>query len=153
MFDGSVSGLRTGGAVLFNGIRVGEVTGLKLDPDKPQQVIATVSVDKTVAIRPDVQIGLEFQGLTGIASIALKGGSVDEPALVGSKDNPPALTAPPNATADITRPRARRCAGSTSSSSTIRKPSTTRSPISTSSAPRWRAIPSASTRSPPACRT
>jgi phospholipid/cholesterol/gamma-HCH transport system substrate-binding protein len=102
VFDGSVSGLRTGGAVLFNGIRVGEVTGLKLDPAKPQQVIATVSIDKTVAIRPDVQIGLEFQGLTGIASIALKGGSVDKPALVGSKDNPPALTAPPNATADIT---------------------------------------------------
>ena len=102
VFDGSVSGLRTGGAVLFNGIRVGEVTGLKLDPDKPQQVVATVSVDKNVAIRPDVQIGLEFQGLTGIASIALKGGSVDKPALVGSKDNPPALTAPPNATADIT---------------------------------------------------
>jgi phospholipid/cholesterol/gamma-HCH transport system substrate-binding protein len=102
VFDGSVSGLRTGGSVLFNGIRVGEVTGLKLNPDKPQQVIATISVDKSVAIRPDVQIGLEFQGLTGIASIALKGGGTDQPILVGSKENPPTLTAPPNATADIT---------------------------------------------------
>ena len=66
-----MSGLRTGASVLFNGIRVGEVTGLKLNPDKPQQVVAVVSVDKSVAIRPDTQIGLEFQGLTGIASIAL----------------------------------------------------------------------------------
>ena len=63
VFDGSVSGLRTGASVLFNGIRVGEVTGLKLNPDKPQQVIAAVSVDKAVAIRSDTQIGLEFQGL------------------------------------------------------------------------------------------
>ena len=31
-FEGSVSGLLAGSAVLFNGIRVGEVTGLQLDP-------------------------------------------------------------------------------------------------------------------------
>ena len=103
VFEGSVSGLRTGASVLFNGIRVGEVTGLSLNADKPQQVIATVSIDKSVAIRPDVQIGLEFQGLTGVASIALQGGSPDKPALAGSKDNPPELKAPPNATADITQ--------------------------------------------------
>jgi phospholipid/cholesterol/gamma-HCH transport system substrate-binding protein len=102
-FDGSVSGLRTGASVLFNGIRVGEVTGLKLNPDKPQQVVAVVSVDKAVAIRPDTQIGLEFQGLTGIASIALSGGSADRPVLVGSRDNPPLMIAPPNATSDITQ--------------------------------------------------
>jgi phospholipid/cholesterol/gamma-HCH transport system substrate-binding protein len=101
VFDGSVSGLRTGGTVLFNGIRVGEVTNLKLNPQKPQQVIATFSIDKTVAVRPDTQVGLEFQGLTGIASLSLKGGSPDKPALVGSKTNPPVLTAPPGASQDI----------------------------------------------------
>jgi phospholipid/cholesterol/gamma-HCH transport system substrate-binding protein len=101
-FDGSVSGLRTGGAVLFNGIRVGEVTGLALNPKKPEQVVATVVIDKSVAVRPDTQVGLEFQGLTGIASLSLKGGSPDKPVLIGSKDNPPLLTAPPGATQDIT---------------------------------------------------
>jgi phospholipid/cholesterol/gamma-HCH transport system substrate-binding protein len=102
VFDGSVSGLRTGGAVLFNGIRVGEVTGLALNPKKPEQVVATVAIDRSVAVRPDTQAGLEFQGLTGIASLSLRGGSPDKPALVGSKDNPPLLTAPPGATQDIT---------------------------------------------------
>ena len=34
VFSGSVSGLRTGGSVLFNGIRVGEVSGLALDTRK-----------------------------------------------------------------------------------------------------------------------
>ena len=32
IFDSSVSGLQVGGNVLFNGIRVGEVTNLRLDP-------------------------------------------------------------------------------------------------------------------------
>jgi phospholipid/cholesterol/gamma-HCH transport system substrate-binding protein len=102
LFAGSVSGLRTGGTVLFNGIRVGEVTGLALDPQKPDQVVATIAVDKSVAIRPDTQIAMEFQGLTGIASLSLKGGNPNSPALVGTKDNPPVLVAPPNATADVT---------------------------------------------------
>jgi phospholipid/cholesterol/gamma-HCH transport system substrate-binding protein len=106
VFDGSVSGLRTGAAVLFNGIQVGEVSGLKLNPDKPQQVIATISVDKTVTVRADTQVGLEFSGLTGIASVALAGGSTSAPALVGAKtakDDPPLLTAPPGATRDVTQ--------------------------------------------------
>jgi phospholipid/cholesterol/gamma-HCH transport system substrate-binding protein len=105
VFDGSVSGLRTGASVLFNGIRVGEVTGLKLDPAKPQQVIATLSIDKSVTVRNDTQIGLEFQGLTGIAAVSLKGGSPDAPVVVGvgPKEVPPALVAPPGATQDVTQ--------------------------------------------------
>ncbi|MDU2928384.1 MlaD family protein, partial [Bradyrhizobium sp.] len=34
-FEGSVPGLLVGAAVLFNGIRVGEVTDLVLAPDNP----------------------------------------------------------------------------------------------------------------------
>lgn len=104
-FDGSVSGLRTGASVLFNGIKVGEVTGLKLDPAKPQQVLATLSVDKSVAVRKDTQIGLEFQGLTGIAAVSLKGGDPNAPVIVGAdaKSTPPVLVAPPGATQDVTQ--------------------------------------------------
>jgi phospholipid/cholesterol/gamma-HCH transport system substrate-binding protein len=104
-FEGSVSGLRTGASVLFNGIKVGEVTELRLDPSKPKQVIAGVSVDKNVAIRKDTEIGLEFQGLTGIAALSLKGGNPSEPPLVGgktAKDDQPLMIAPPGATQDVT---------------------------------------------------
>lgn len=105
VFDGSVSGLRTGATVLFNGIRVGEVTDLKLNPEHPKQVTATLSIDKSVAVRADVVIGLEFQGLTGIASVSLKGGSTSAQVVagVGSKEVPPVLTAPPGATTDVTQ--------------------------------------------------
>jgi len=103
VFDGSVSGLRTGATVLFNGIRVGEVTNLKLDPQRPKQVIAVISIDKSVTVRKDTEVGLEFQGLTGIASVSLKGGSATAPALVGSKDNPPQLMAAAAAAQDVTQ--------------------------------------------------
>lgn len=104
-FEGSVSGLRTGASVLFNGIKVGEVTELKLDAQKPKQVIAGISVDKVVAIRPDTEIGLEFQGLTGISALSLKGGDPAKPVLVGAKtpaEERPMLVAPPGATQDVT---------------------------------------------------
>ena len=104
VFDGSVSGLRTGATVLFNGIRVGEVTGLRLDPAKPKQVVATLSVDQSVTVREDTQISLEFQGLTGIASVALAGGNPEAKVITGAKadETPALLTAPPGATQDVT---------------------------------------------------
>lgn len=103
IFDGSVSGLRTGGTVLFNGIRIGEVTDLKLAPDRPKRVVATVSIDKMVPVRADTRVGLEFQGLTGIASVSLSGGTVTSPALTGTKENPATLMADPDATQDVTQ--------------------------------------------------
>ena len=50
-FDTPVSGLLVGAAVLFNGIRVGEVESIKLSADNPKQVIAMISVDKAVKVR------------------------------------------------------------------------------------------------------
>ena len=105
-FEGSVSGLRTGATVLFNGIRVGEVTDLRLNPERPKQVLASISIDKLVAVRKDTEVGLEFQGLTGIAALSLKGGDPSTPPVAGAKsakDNPPLLTAPPGATQDVTQ--------------------------------------------------
>jgi len=86
-FEGSVPGLLVGAAVLFNGIRVGEVTGLRLAPDNPRGVNATISVASTTPVRADTKVGLEFQGLTGVPVIALEGGmkeakSGDVPTLV-----------------------------------------------------------------------
>ena len=75
-FDGSVPGLLVGAGVLFNGIRVGEVTDLGLAPDNPRRVNATISVASTTPVRSDTKVGLEFQGLTGVPVIALEGGTL-----------------------------------------------------------------------------
>lgn len=74
-FDTPVSGLLVGAGVLFNGIRVGEVTELKLPAGKPKQVVATIAVAVDTPVKPDTKAGLEFQGLTGVPAIALEGGS------------------------------------------------------------------------------
>jgi phospholipid/cholesterol/gamma-HCH transport system substrate-binding protein len=102
VFDGAVSGLRTGGWVLFNGIKVGEVSDLRLNPRNPRQVIATVNIDKSVPVRTDTRVGLDFQGLTGIAAISVKGGAADAPALTGQNGEPATLIADPSATQDVT---------------------------------------------------
>jgi phospholipid/cholesterol/gamma-HCH transport system substrate-binding protein len=78
-FEGPVSGLLTGSAVLFNGIRVGEVTALRLDADKPRQVEATIAVDRDTPMRADTAVGIDFQGLTGSPVIALTGGTSTSP--------------------------------------------------------------------------
>ena len=103
VFEGSVAGLHTGANVLLNGIQVGEVTSLKLDPKRPKEVAALVNIDKNVQIHSDVEVGLEFQGLTGVAQIALKGGTPDSPILESAKGNPATLNAPPAATLDFTQ--------------------------------------------------
>jgi phospholipid/cholesterol/gamma-HCH transport system substrate-binding protein len=100
VFEGSVSGLHPGAAVLFNGIRVGEVTALKLDPTAPRDVIALVTVDKAVAVRSDTMVSLEYQGVTGVASIALRGGSIDAPRPAG---DPPTLTVDATGAQDVTQ--------------------------------------------------
>jgi phospholipid/cholesterol/gamma-HCH transport system substrate-binding protein len=103
VFSGSVSGLRAGASVMFNGIRVGEVAQLSLDPREPRKVVALVSVDRAVPVRADTRVALEFQGLTGLAEIGLSGGSADAPVLVSANGQPPTLIAGPSAGADVTQ--------------------------------------------------
>ncbi len=94
-FEDTVGGLQVGAPVLFNGIRVGEVTGLKLDAD-PQVIFATIAVDKTTPLRADTSVHIDFQGLTGSAAVSLKGGSANLPTL-NTMAHPPPLRARPSA--------------------------------------------------------
>jgi phospholipid/cholesterol/gamma-HCH transport system substrate-binding protein len=94
IFEGSASGLRKGGSVNFAGVRVGEVVSLKLDHHR---VIAMTRIDSNTPIRKDTQIGLEFQGLTGIAAISFTGGTDEAPPVPLGADGIPELTADPEA--------------------------------------------------------
>lgn len=100
VFEGSASGLRNGGSVNFNGIRIGEVTSVKLD--NPRRVVALAMVENNAPVRKDTLVGLEFQGLTGVAAISLKGGDAAAPAVPLDEDGVPVLTADPAALQDIT---------------------------------------------------
>jgi len=102
-FENTISGLRTGAAVSFNGIRVGEVTNLQLNPGNPGQVFVTIAIDTETPVRSDTQARIDVQGLMGSPSIALSGGSPNLPALVASKGEPPLLVADASAGQDLTQ--------------------------------------------------
>src|SRR5258705_8961973 len=91
VFEGSASGLRKGGNVNFDGVQVGEIKSLKLD--NPRKVVALVRLDNSAPIRKDTVVGLEFQGLTGVAAISLTGGAAAAPPVPLDEDGIPVLTA------------------------------------------------------------
>jgi phospholipid/cholesterol/gamma-HCH transport system substrate-binding protein len=100
VFEGPASGLRNGGSVNFNGIRIGEVVSVKLD--NPRRVVALAMIENSAPIRKDTLVGLEFQGLTGVAAISLKGGEETAAAVPLDEDGVPVLTADPNGLQDVT---------------------------------------------------
>ena len=74
-FDNAVTGLSVGGDVRFNGIRVGEVTRIKIDRDNLERVLVRVEVAADTPVREDTVASVEFQGITGVSYIQLSGGS------------------------------------------------------------------------------
>ena len=92
-FNQPVSGLIPGSIVLFNGVRVGAVTEIKLDPADPQRVTMMIAVEPAAPIRADTKIDITFQGLTGAPAISLKGGSSTAPRLTPQNGRPPVLVA------------------------------------------------------------
>jgi phospholipid/cholesterol/gamma-HCH transport system substrate-binding protein len=91
VFEGSASGLRKGGAVNFDGVQIGVIKSLKLD--NPRKIVALVMVDNSAPIRRDTVVGVEFQGLTGVAAISLTGGAAAAAPVPLDEDGIPILTA------------------------------------------------------------
>ena len=73
-FEGSVSGLSKAADVLYNGIKVGEVTDLMLDLNNPSNVLVRIRVGRYTPVKTDSYASLETQGLTGVAAILIAGG-------------------------------------------------------------------------------
>jgi len=74
-FDEAVSGLSIGGDVRYNGIPVGAVTVIEIDPKDPARVQVTLEVEQNTPVRADTVAKLEMQGITGVAFIQLGGGT------------------------------------------------------------------------------
>ncbi len=76
---GSASGLSRGSAVLFNGVKVGDVRRVFIDVDNPSVAIADTLVDRYTPITRSTQADIGLAGLTGQANIELKGAVSQEP--------------------------------------------------------------------------
>jgi phospholipid/cholesterol/gamma-HCH transport system substrate-binding protein len=81
VFQGPVRGLAQGGEVHFNGIKVGDVSKISLDPRNSQLVVARSRVTTDVPIRADSYATLEPLGITGVNYIQITAGTASKPLL------------------------------------------------------------------------
>ncbi|MBA4741650.1 MAG: MCE family protein [Azoarcus sp.] len=97
VFHEPVTGLSRGSTVEFNGIRIGDVASLRLDPKDPRRVFARVRIDPSAPMRGDTQARLVPAGITGLSIIRLTSG--DDPAsqpLLTDTDEIPVIVATPS---------------------------------------------------------
>jgi phospholipid/cholesterol/gamma-HCH transport system substrate-binding protein len=88
VFTEAVTGLSTGSPVQYNGIQIGQVSQLKLDPRDPRKVLARIQVAADTPIKVDTRAKLGLLGLTGVAFVQLTGGAPDSPQLMPTPENP-----------------------------------------------------------------
>jgi phospholipid/cholesterol/gamma-HCH transport system substrate-binding protein len=77
----SVAGLNLNAPVKYNGVEIGKVRSIALDPQDPQRVDLLLAIVRGAPITQDTVAVLKAQGLTGIAYVELSGGARGVPAL------------------------------------------------------------------------
>ena len=103
VFNEAVTGLSEGSPVQYNGIAVGSITELALDPVDPRQVVAHLRLSAATPVKTDTQAKLAITSLTGPTIIQLTGGSPQAPRLADTSTDPvPVITTAPSALQNIT---------------------------------------------------
>jgi phospholipid/cholesterol/gamma-HCH transport system substrate-binding protein len=94
-FTEPVSGLSMGDPVKFQGVDVGAVESMTLDPEDPRRVQVDVRLRKETPVKTDTRATLELKGITGAVLIQLQGGSPQAPSLLAAtpKDQVPEIPA------------------------------------------------------------
>lgn len=92
----SVAGLNVNAPVKYNGVDVGKVQSIALDPNNPERVQLVFAIVRGTPIKVDTVAVLKTQGLTGIAYVELDGGAKDAKPLlaVGQQKYPVIKTIP-----------------------------------------------------------
>ncbi len=86
-----VSGLNEGSPVRFQGLHIGSVRTIKVNPLHPKQLLVNVSIDEDIPLKTDVVASVDIQGITGTSFIQLTGGSDKAPNIRFSQKNIPQI--------------------------------------------------------------
>jgi phospholipid/cholesterol/gamma-HCH transport system substrate-binding protein len=82
-----VAGLNLNAPVKYNGVDVGKVREIKLDPGNPERVNLLFAIERGTPIKEDTVAILKSQGLTGITYVELSGGVKNAPPLRVTEGN------------------------------------------------------------------
>lgn len=85
IMDESVAGLNLNAPVKYNGVDVGKVRQIELDPSNPERVNLLFAIERGTPIKEDTVAVLKTQGLTGIAYVELSGGTDQAPLLLAAE--------------------------------------------------------------------
>lgn len=91
-----MAGLNLNAPVKYNGVEVGKVQEIWLEPGNPERVNLLFAIEHGTPIKVDTVAILKIQGLTGIAYIELSGGAMDAAPLraTGQNQHPVIRTMP-----------------------------------------------------------
>lgn len=75
--EDSVSGLNVDAPLRYRGVDVGKVEKISIDERNPERIRLVLQIRQGTPVSVDTVATLEYQGLTGIASVNLAGGTAD----------------------------------------------------------------------------
>ncbi len=73
--DYPVSGLQVGGTVNYQGIKVGRVEDIKIDPQDVLKVKVTINIEPGTPIKDNTEAVLSLVGITGLKAVEIRGGT------------------------------------------------------------------------------
>ncbi len=98
----SVSGLRRSALVKYRGVEVGRVASVAIDREDPERVRILLDIEAGTPVRADTRAVLVTQGLTGLTSVELTGGSRGAvPLLPVAGGGPPEIPSGPSLVARL----------------------------------------------------
>ncbi|MGB0935018.1 MAG: MlaD family protein [Alphaproteobacteria bacterium] len=80
-FEGSITGLRENETVTYNGVPIGSVIKIDIDPEKVHLIRVLVEIDSPKLIRKNTVASLESKGITGQVQVKMLGSTPDSPLL------------------------------------------------------------------------
>jgi ABC-type transporter Mla subunit MlaD len=75
----SVNGVNQGAAVKYQGVKIGKVTQLEVNPENLDSVLIYVRIKQGFPVKTDMRAALQYAGITGMRFVEISGGKTRSP--------------------------------------------------------------------------